>query len=174
LVGWVERGDVHHGDAEAGGEARSAAVEGTNTLASPNRGGTEEEPSMTKEEWHASTDPELMLRFARAFADDSTLRLFACACCVRVWRLIADERARRAVEIAERFARGLASRSDLDGARDLAEEAREDAHRAEYEAESESGFCYTARYCEINARLYAACAARQATSVSAADMDDDE
>jgi hypothetical protein len=115
-----------------------------------------------------------MLRLAREFADDSALRLFACACCYRVWGLIVDERAGRAVELAERFARGLASRTDLDDARDLAEEAREDAHDAEYEAEAEADFCYTARYCEVNARLYAVCAARQATSVSAAEMDDDE
>jgi hypothetical protein len=129
---------------------------------------------MTKEEWFASTDPDLMLRFARGFADDSVLRLFACACCVRVWGLIADERACRAVEVAKRFSGGLASRPDLEDARDMAEGAREEAHRAEYEAEAEADFCYTARYCEINARLYAACAARQATSFSAAEMDDDE
>jgi hypothetical protein len=129
---------------------------------------------MTKEQWLASTDPELMLRFVRAFADDPALRLFACACCFRVWGLIEDERVRRAVEIAERFAHGLVSCSDLDNARDIADEAREHAHDAEYEAEAASDFCYTARYCVVNARLYAVCAARQATSISAANMDDDE
>lgn len=129
---------------------------------------------MTREEWTASAEPDLMLRFARAFADDAALRLFACACCYRVWGLIADDRARRAVEVAERFARGLAPRSDLDDARDRADEAREEAHGEEYEAEAEAEFCYTARYCEVNARLYATGAARQATSVTAADMDDDK
>jgi hypothetical protein len=129
---------------------------------------------MTEEEWLASADPEPMLRFARRFADDAALRTFACACCFRVWGLVVDERARSAVEVAESFARGLASRSDLDDARDMAEEARGDASDSEYEAEAEADFCYTARYCEVNALLYAVCAARQATTVSAADMDDDD
>lgn len=127
---------------------------------------------MTKEEWLASTDLDSMLRFARTFADEPSFRLFACACCWRIWGRIVDERSRRAVEVAERFARGLASRPDLDFARDLAEDALEEAARAEYAAEALAEFRYTARYCEVNARLYAACAARQATSASASNMDD--
>jgi hypothetical protein len=57
-------------------------------------------------EWLTSTDPPAMLFFLR---DSGQLirrkaRLFAVACCRRVWRLLADPRSRRAVEAAELFA----------------------------------------------------------------------
>lgn len=48
--------------------------------------------------------------------DDKTLRLFACWSVRRVWHLLTDERSRNAVEIAEKFAIGKASRDDLSAA----------------------------------------------------------
>jgi hypothetical protein len=44
---------------------------------------------------------EFLQRGRRARA--RKLQLFACACCRRVWPLLADERSRRAVEAAERY-----------------------------------------------------------------------
>ena len=75
---------------------------------------------MTEQDWMNGTDPTPMLEFLRTNgkATDSKLRLFAVACCRQVWHSLTDEPSRKTVEIAEQFADGLASLSDLQGACD--------------------------------------------------------
>lgn len=69
---------------------------------------------MNEAEWLSSTDPTAMLRSltARYAAQKrrgetpnfERLRLFACACCRRVWDLLDDDH-RRSVEMIEEYAR---------------------------------------------------------------------
>jgi hypothetical protein len=57
------------------------------------------EPS--EEDWLSCGCSTTMLGWLRDTASERDLRLFMIACCRRIWPLIADERSRRAVELAE-------------------------------------------------------------------------
>jgi hypothetical protein len=77
---------------------------------------------MTEKEWLNCAEVNQMcwyLRDQRVHYTDRgrrKLRLFACQCCRRVWSSIKKAELRKAVEVSERHADGLASRSDLTGA----------------------------------------------------------
>jgi hypothetical protein len=68
---------------------------------------------MTEAEWleYARTRP--MLRWLDENGSVRKLRLFACACCRAVWYLLLDARSRKSVEVAEAFADGFATESEL-------------------------------------------------------------
>ena len=68
---------------------------------------------MTEEQWVACTDLGPLLEFLRDKASDRKLRLFACACCRHIWQLLRDRDCRAAVEQAERYADGQASKRGL-------------------------------------------------------------
>jgi hypothetical protein len=68
---------------------------------------------MTEAKWNACTEPRQMLQALRRKASDRKLRLFACACCRRSFHRMSDKRSRQAVEVAERFADGLAGPLEL-------------------------------------------------------------
>jgi hypothetical protein len=64
---------------------------------------------MTPEEWRQSADVTAMLTSREGRVSERRLRLFAVACCWRVWPLLTDARSRKAVKVAARFADGLAN-----------------------------------------------------------------
>ncbi len=79
---------------------------------------------MNESQWMASTDPAVMLAYLRGNPLDAganlppsylerKLRLFACACARQAWHLMTDERSRRAVEMAERYAEGEVDLEEL-------------------------------------------------------------
>ena len=75
---------------------------------------------MTEAEWLACADPQPMLELLRRTASDRKLRLFAVACCRRVWPSLEHEEFREAVQKAEAFADGLADRAEMVAAHEKA------------------------------------------------------
>jgi hypothetical protein len=72
---------------------------------------------MTEADW-SSTNPTDILFFLRDSGrlTERKARLFAVACCRRIWDLLSDPRSRGAVEVAEAFADGLALPEELEAA----------------------------------------------------------
>jgi hypothetical protein len=68
---------------------------------------------MTEAEWLTCTNPDKILDHLHGQVSERKLRLFACACCRRIQDLLADERSRHAVEVAQRYADGNATVNEL-------------------------------------------------------------
>lgn len=68
---------------------------------------------MTEQEWLTANKPRPMLKFLLDKLTERKLRLFAFACCRRIWSLLRDDRTRNAVEAGERYADSLISRQEL-------------------------------------------------------------
>ena len=68
---------------------------------------------MIEAEWLASSSPEPMLEFVRQTVSDRKVRLFAVACCRRVWSSLEHEEFRDAVLKAESFADGLVDKAEM-------------------------------------------------------------
>jgi hypothetical protein len=86
---------------------------------------------MTEEEWLAYPAPGRMLEFLHAERGETEreggrrkLRLFVCACVRRIWSLLRQPESVNAVEVAERYADGLVSESEMADARARGAEAR--------------------------------------------------
>jgi hypothetical protein len=68
---------------------------------------------MTEKKWLACKNYKPMLEFLGDRASERKVRLFAVACARQVWHLMWSKRTRAAVEVAERFADGLASAQEM-------------------------------------------------------------
>lgn len=68
---------------------------------------------MTEREWFDSRDPERLLNGCPCRPPERKLRLLGCGCCRAVWDRFTDDRTRRAVEVVERFADGLATEAEM-------------------------------------------------------------
>ena len=79
---------------------------------------------MTEAEWLACTNPKPMLEFLEGKVSERKLRLFACACCRKVWHLLKEPCLPVAVELAEQFADSQASVEELAVASDAAWETK--------------------------------------------------
>lgn len=90
---------------------------------------------------------------------DRELRLFACWCVRQVWHLLTDDRSRHAVEVAEKYAIGTASKEELSAAWSAARSAAESAAWSDTRSADE----YAAR----SAAYAAESAARSVASASA-------
>lgn len=89
---------------------------------------------MTEVEWLTCSDPQPMLEFLRDSASDRKLRLFAVACCRRVWALITDESFRTAIQAAELYADSKVTKEQMNEARNAAIPAFVQLHNGEDEA----------------------------------------
>jgi hypothetical protein len=81
---------------------------------------------MTEAEWMECTDPTAMFKALYTTtgepikiifrSSERKLRMFAVACCRRIWHLLPDTWSRQAVEVAERYADALATEEELETA----------------------------------------------------------
>src|SRR5262245_2828659 len=89
---------------------------------------------MTEAQWLTCTgcsqwmmDALRARKLSRTKAGRRKLRLYACGCCRVAWERLPDPRLGDAVEVAERFADGLASKDELGAARAAVSWMREDS-----------------------------------------------
>jgi hypothetical protein len=68
---------------------------------------------MSEDAWRRGDSLRAMIEAIRGKVTERECLLFSCACCRRVWHLLREECCRHAVEVAELFADGLASKEDL-------------------------------------------------------------
>src|SRR5438445_9904820 len=101
---------------------------------------------MTEAVWLVSVDSRAMIATVRDKGSERIWRLCAVACLRTIQVQMRDTRSREALDVAERFADGTATRGELRSARAQAEAAAREAHRDAWEDEVRAKFCMDAAY----------------------------
>jgi hypothetical protein len=113
---------------------------------------------MTEQQWPRTEAPDAMLRFLGTRAGARKLRLFACACCRRIWHLL-GKKTRGAAELAERFADRQATAKELAACEASVKGSQYYAGAVQAACWSTARIVYCARVTAERARLAAARAA---------------
>jgi hypothetical protein len=123
---------------------------------------------MTETDWLNAVEPDKMRDFLRLkkLASERKLRLFTAAACRRIWPLLADERSRRAVEVAERFADGLVSTWEVQAAEEDAERAADEVEEVAVGAASLASGPIPGATFLVDGQTAASIAARAASTAS--------
>src|SRR5262245_12424980 len=72
---------------------------------------------MIEQEWLDCQDIRKLLEYLVGRTSNRKVRLFGCACCRKIWHLLVDERSKKAVRVAERYADDLATEQEIEVAR---------------------------------------------------------
>jgi hypothetical protein len=123
---------------------------------------------VAEQEWLDCAEPAQLLGFLRRRVSERKRRLFAAACCRRVWPLLPDERSRLGVETAERYADGAATAEELSRAEEEAQEAHEAEMDAGRDAPVAAADAVYVTVCEEAKWDLAECASRSAADAVAA------
>jgi hypothetical protein len=76
---------------------------------------------MTEAEWLTSADVPKLLEYLSERTTHRKFRLFACACCRRIWHLL-NQQAQHAIAIAELYADGFTTEEEVEAARKIVTE----------------------------------------------------
>jgi hypothetical protein len=118
---------------------------------------------MTEHDWLECDQSRPMLDYLIHKASSRKFRLYAVACCRRIWAHLRDDGAREAVAVAERFAEGNADKQELNAARVAVTHARRELHWRQHS--KASGFALEAVSATVADQPWDA--ARQASWASA-------
>jgi len=89
---------------------------------------------LTRGEWLSCAEVNRLLNHLPGRGNSRKLRLFACACCRRIWQHLIDTRSRQAVVMAERYADGLIGLHELEQARREAQAVLAEVRGGDWEA----------------------------------------
>lgn len=129
---------------------------------------------MTERDWLEATRPDAMLTYLASrpeLATERKLRLFAVACCRRLWPLMPEEHLRAAVAVIERWADGRAGEVEAARARNTVVRAPGPVGKAVYSAASRKPGISLRSVCDAAVEAVATAAVRKARASGGSQRD---